>query len=134
MLQHYYDFLLALTQINFWSLAVAAVFVLFCVVLFRLDRSSQNTKFFFADFFSSGDWDGKASGPRLCYFGAFLVHSLIALHQQMANKGVDYAMVSLYALIWSGAYIALKAIELKGTPAPVAPPPGADAKTAEATT
>jgi hypothetical protein len=96
---------------SFWELAIVALFALFCIVLRRLDQE-KGGKFYFRDLFSSGDWDGKASTPRLGYFGAFLTHSLVVLHQEMKN-GIDYAMVSLYALIWSGAYVALKVVDMK---------------------
>lgn len=102
------------SAIHFWEMAVVAVFALFCYVLRQLDRSGQAPTFKFHDFFTSGDWPGKASGPRLAYFGAFLTHSLVVLHHEMKSKdGLDYAMASLYALIWSGAYVALKAIDMK---------------------
>jgi hypothetical protein len=103
--------------VRFWDIAIVAIFTLFCVVLRRLD-AEPDTSFKFHDLFTSGDWPGKASVSRLCYFGAFLAHSLLVLHQEMKQeKGVDYAMASLYALIWSGAYVLLKAIEAR-TPQP----------------
>jgi len=102
----------AVNAMSFWEAAIVALFVLFCVVLYRLDRERGGSKFYFRDFFSSGDWDGKASTPRLGYFCALLTHSLVILHQEMKN-GIEYPMASLYALIWSGAYVALKAIDMK---------------------
>jgi hypothetical protein len=93
----------------FWYGAIIAVFALFCYILYRLDHNAQ---FKFVDFFTAGDWNGKASVARLGYFAGFMTHSLVLLHKEM-NGGVDYALASLYALIWSGAYVALKAIELR---------------------
>jgi hypothetical protein len=98
-------------QLSFWELGIVAIFVLFCVVIYRLDRAID-VHFKFSDFFASGDWNGKASVARLGYFGAFLCHSLIVLHKEMIDA-IDSTMVSFYALIWSGAYVALKAIEMR---------------------
>lgn len=103
--------------LKFWDLAIVAIFTLFCVVLRRLDQAPDN-QFRFHDLWTSGDWPGKASMARLAYFGAFLAHSLVLLHQEMKlPNGVDYTMASLYALIWSGAYVAIKAVEMR-TPQP----------------
>jgi hypothetical protein len=107
--------------LDFWALGVVAIFALFCVVLYRLHGATDN-RFKFHDFFSSGDWPSKASVARLGYFGGFLVHSLVVLHMQMIRGGSSTELMSFYALIWSGAYVALKAIELR-TP-PQQPPGG----------
>jgi hypothetical protein len=93
----------------FWYGAIIAVFTVFCYILYRLDH---NAAFKFADFFTYGSKEGKASIERLGYFAGFMTHSLIMLHKEM-NGGVDYAAGSLYALIWSGAYVAAKAIEIR---------------------
>lgn len=99
--------------IDFWLIGVGLIFALFCYILRRLDRAPDSS-FKFHDFFTSGDWNGKASVARLGYFAALLTHSLVLLHKEIKHpEGVDYAMASLYALIWSGAYVALKAIEAK---------------------
>jgi hypothetical protein len=103
------------TLLNFWELGIGAIFTLFCVVLYRLDNA-QDTTFKFHDFFTSGDWHGKASVSRLGYFGAFLTHSLIMLHREMHAEGISTEMISFYALVWSGAYVALKAIEMRTAP------------------
>lgn len=97
--------------LKFWELAVAAIFTLFCLILYRLDKTSGPFKFY--DFFTSGDWPGKASVARLGYFGGFLSHSLVLMHREF-DDDVSVEMASFYALIWSGAYVALKAIEMKG--------------------
>src|SRR6476469_3617686 len=98
-------------MLNFWEIAVGAIFTLFCVVIYRLDYADDN-KFQFSDFFTSGDWNGKASVARLGYFGAFLCHSLIMLHREMhSDEGISTEMISLFALLWSGAYVALKVID-----------------------
>lgn len=101
----------AYAQLSFWELGIGSIFTLFCVVIYRLDHAND-VAFKFSDFFASGDWNGKASVSRLGYFGAFLSHSLIVLHREM-NDGISTEMLSFYALIWSGAYVALKAIEMR---------------------
>lgn len=110
----FYDGIAAVWHaVKFWDLSIVAIFALFCVVVRRLNDLNDN-KFFFHDFFTSGDWNGKASVSRLGYFAAFLVHSLVVLHQEMQQgAGIDAPTISMYALIWSGAYVALKAIELR---------------------
>lgn len=118
-----------LNMFKFWDLAIVAIFTLFCVILHRLDKAVGPFKFY--DFFTSGDWAGKASVARLGYFAAFLTHSLVLLHQEM-KTGVDYPMASLYALIWSGAYVALKAIDMKA--AQTAAPASSSTTTTSTTT
>lgn len=109
---------------NPWMLSMGLVFALFCYVLLRLDNAPDTT-FKFSDFFTAGDWDGKASVARLAYFGAFLSHSLVLLHREIKSEnGVDYAMGSLYALIWSGSYVALKTIERVTQSKPQSQPQG----------
>lgn len=105
--------------IDFWALGVWALFALFCIVLYRLDKA-KDIEFKFHDFFSSGDWNGKASVTRLGYFGAFLTHSFVIFHQEM-KQGASDAILWPYALIWSGAYVAAKLVETKVAPPP--PPP-----------
>lgn len=97
--------------IDFWMLGVVALFTLFCYILRRLDKS-QDATFKFHDLFTSGDWNGKASIARLGYFNAMLVHALIVLHQEM-KTGASTEMMSMYALIWSGAYVVLKYVDMK---------------------
>lgn len=108
------DLLNYLVAASFWNIGIAAIFIVFCVILVRLDIA-KNTNFSFDDLFTYGDWNGKASVSRLGYFGAFLVHSLVVLHKEMVSKdgGVDYGTISSYALIWSGAYVILKTIDMK---------------------
>ena len=108
--------------LDFWTLAVVAIFTLFCVVLYRINKSRDNT-FAFHDLFSSGDWSGKASVTRLGYFGAFLTHSLIVLHMQMKTGGASTEMMSMYALIWSGAYVLAKFVDQRAA-TPPSPPKG----------
>lgn len=101
----------AWAAIKFWELGIVVIFSLFCYILHRLDRA-KDTSFKFHDFFTSGDWNGKASVARMCYFGAFLASSLALLHQEMKG-GVDWTMLGGYSLIWSGAYVALKMVDAK---------------------
>lgn len=108
--------------LDFWTMAVIAVFALFCYVIYRLDKADDST-FKFHDLFTSGDWPGKASVSRLGFFGAFLSHSLVVIHQEM-HKAATEGLMMWYALIWSGAYVALKAIELKAPPVMTSPPKG----------
>jgi hypothetical protein len=99
---------------KFWDTAVVAIFALFCVIIYRLDRDDTSPFFRFREFFTSGDWNGKPSVARLGYFGAFLSHSLMVTHRELTTReGISAEMASLYALIWSGAYVALKAIDMK---------------------
>lgn len=95
--------------LDFWMLAVFAIFILFCYVLRRLDLAQDN-EFKFHDFFTHGNWDHKADLTKLGYFAAFITHSLIVLHQEM-KAGVTTEAITLYALVWSGAYVATKFVE-----------------------
>jgi hypothetical protein len=108
-------YIIALWQtFDFWLVGVLACFTVFLYVLRRLDRSPHVT-FKFHDFFTSGDWDGKASVSRLGYFGAFLTHSLIVMHQEFKSALSNEALL-WYGLIWSGAAVALQYVKSKGAP------------------
>lgn len=100
--------------IDFWMLGLSLIFSLMCVIMWRLDRA-DDTQFKFHDFFTSGDWPGKPSAPRLAYWGAFLFHSLIVAHQEMKQTLTDTGM-SLYALVWSGMYAVVKFVDSKQAP------------------
>jgi hypothetical protein len=99
---------------DLWLLGVIACFALFCYILRRLDKSPDIT-FKFHDFFTSGEWDGKASVSRLGYFGAFLTHSLIVVHQEFKSVLTNDTLL-WYGLIWSGAAVALQAVNKAKTP------------------
>lgn len=120
-------YILALWQsFDAWMFGVGLLFGLLCFILFRLDRAPDAT-FKFHDFFTAGDWDGKASIARFCYFGGFLTHSLVVMHQEFKAVLSTEAM-TWYALIWSGAYVALRAVERMtktSAPQPTQPTQGA---------
>lgn len=104
------ELLLALlARIDFWMAATVAIFTLFVYILRRLDQA-PDAQFKFHDFFTTGDWNGKPSAARLCYFGAFLVHSQIVL-REASKPSSDGSIAATYALVWSGAYVALKFID-----------------------
>lgn len=119
-------YVVALWQaVDFWLFGVVAAFALFCYVLRRLDKAPDVT-FRFYDFFTSGDWAGKASVSRLGYFGGFLTHSLVVMHQEFKSV-LDHERMLWYALIWSGAAVALRAIEMRTTqPTQLPQPPVKD--------
>jgi hypothetical protein len=104
--------------IDFWLLGVTAIFCLLCYIMWRLDRAND-VSFRFHDFFTSGDWPGKPSAPRLAYFGGFFFHSFIVLHQEM-NKTLSTEHATAYALIWSGMYAVVKYVDRNQ--APLQPP------------
>jgi len=99
-------------DLDFYESALVAIFVGFALVVYRLHKT-EDSNFAFEDLFTHGDKEGKASVFRLLVFGAWMVHSWVIVRQE-AYGHLEETALATYAGIWSGSYLVLRGLQVRG--------------------